>query len=183
VTQPKPMTGPELFNSAQDLLLAFPDDQTLDADPDAEERWIDQLEAWAGMSGTKIESYRAAFEAAKARLEFFDEMVASYQKAAKRQASIMKRIDHLARLLLGGAEKLTGAPELECQDGTKVKLQRRRNQRVDVIDESSVPGAYIRIKTSRSVDKAGAKKVLKAGEEIAGLALLESVSETVKWGR
>jgi hypothetical protein len=48
-----------------------------------------------------------------------------------------------------------------------------------VTDESKVPESFVRVK--RSIDKASAGKALKAGEEIPGIVLLETMSEWVAW--
>jgi hypothetical protein len=176
------MTGLELYNEAQRIMAEAPSAVDLEDDPGAEEEWTERLLAWADASEAKAEAYRAVHAAAVARAKAFADMAKAYRLHAKREDRVAARVGSIAVLLLKAAEEATGAPELACGDGTTIKLARRRSKKVDVVDEAAVPDAWIRTKVSKSVDKSGASKALKAGEEIPGLALLETVSERVAWG-
>jgi hypothetical protein len=173
-------TGIELYNDAQALMADCPTDAEAEDNPNAEEEWTERLLAWADASEQKAGAYRAVRAAAMARAADFTAMSKAFATYAKRESRVVDRIESVATLLLKAAEEATGAAELACGDGTKIRLARRRSKRVDVIDEAAVPDVWIRVK--RSVDKAGAAKALKAGDEIPGLGLLESVSERVAWG-
>lgn len=57
---------------------------------------------------------------------------------------------------------------------SKVKLSMRRSSRVEVIDEEKVPPAYRTEHITYTVDKAEAKKEMKNGNAVPGLALIET---------
>ncbi len=174
------MTGFELYNEAQRLMADCPTRAEVADDPDAEEEWTERLLAWADASEQKAGAYRAVRNAATGRADAFDAMSKVFAAYAKRENRVAERVESIALLLLQAAEGATGAAELACGDGTKIQLRRRRSKKVDVIDEEAVPETWI--KTKRTVDKAGAMKALKLGDEIPGLDLLETVSERVAWG-
>jgi hypothetical protein len=144
------------------------------------EAWTERLLAWCDSSEQKAEAYRAVRTAALVRAESFKAQAVAFGRYARREEHLAQRIEGLAIGLLRATEDVTGAAEIECSDDTKLKLRRRKSQKVDITDEAAVPEGFIRVK--KSVDKSAAGKVLKAGEEIPGLALLESVSEWVAWG-
>lgn len=57
---------------------------------------------------------------------------------------------------------------------SKVKLSTRRSSKVEVIDESLVPNEFKTEKITYTVDKSEAKKEMKNGNAIPGLALIET---------
>jgi len=176
----KKKSGFDLYNEAAEIMSACPSDAELEADPEAEEAWTERLIAWCDASDQKAEAYRAVHRAAVARADDFAKMADDFKRYSKREAKIAARVESIAILLLKGAEDMKGAPELDCADGTKVKLRRRKSKSVAVVDEASIPDDYWR--TKRTVDKSGAARDLKAGKEIAGMELVEKTSEWVAWG-
>lgn len=172
------MTGVELYHEAQRLILSMP----ADAEEDDEERWSDDLEAWADATGHKIEAYRAVHQAATDRASRFKSQAEAYTVAAGRELRTAAQMEVMATTVLRGAEDLSGAPEVLCEDGTKVKLRRRKSPKVEVVDESVVPIHLFVTNTATRVDKREALKALKAGDDIPGLELTHSISEKVAWG-
>lgn len=173
-------SGFDLINEAAALMAACPTDAQLEADPGAEDHWTEALCAWADAADDKVERYRAVYRQATSRTEQLKAQAAAYQRYAKREERVAARMVELATSLLGAVEASTGAPSAACSDGTSVRLLRRRQVRVRVLDESAVPRKWMRV--TESVDKRAAGDALKAGEEIPGLDLDRYRSERVDWG-
>lgn len=57
---------------------------------------------------------------------------------------------------------------------SKVKLSTRRSSKVEVLDESLVPNEFKTENITYTIDKAEAKKEMKNGNAIPGLALIET---------
>lgn len=62
----------------------------------------------------------------------------------------------------------------------KVKLSYRKSDSVEVIDSNAIPKDYLKIEEKVSLDKVKAKKDLKDGKEISGVALKINMNMLVK---
>lgn len=64
---------------------------------------------------------------------------------------------------------------LEC-----LKCRYEKNKKVEVLDETKIPLEYMTEKIERKPDKKELAKLLKTGQEIAGVELIETESLQVK---
>lgn len=92
---------------------------------------------------------------------------------AKREQAAISKADTLKRFL---TNTLAG----EKFQTTRCTVSFRRTAKVDVLDEKKIPECYTRTKTEKHPDKKAILAALKAGENISGCALGESLSITVK---
>lgn len=60
------------------------------------------------------------------------------------------------------------------------KVSLRKNKKVEVLDETKIPLEYMTEKIERKPDKKELAKLLKTGQEIAGVELIETESLQVK---
>lgn len=176
----KSKTGPALVDEAWAIMSSCPTDEELAADPDAEERWSEQVFAWCDAADQKAERYRAVVLAAQGREASFKQMAAAYIKAAKREARTAEKVEQLALLLLRSARLTTGAAEARCSDGTTIAMKVRKSTRVEVLDEARLPEHLFRVKREPNIAEIRAR--LKGGEEIEGAELQQHKKEVVSWG-
>ncbi len=91
----------------------------------------------------------------------------------KNYESRMKMIERATAYALD----ISGATHLEGAIGNK--LSKRISKSVEVINESMVPGAFLRTKVE--IDKVSARAALVDGEEIPGLCLKKNVN--ISWNK
>ncbi|MDT1908884.1 siphovirus Gp157 family protein, partial [Acinetobacter baumannii] len=65
-------------------------------------------------------------------------------------------------------------------DAGMFKVSLRKNKKVEVLDETKIPLEYMTEKIERKPDKKELAKLLKTGQEIAGVELIETESLQVK---
>ncbi|MGD2215170.1 MAG: siphovirus Gp157 family protein [Gemmatimonadales bacterium] len=171
-------TGYELWEEAQEIASCW---QALDAADEAGANdWADRVDAWAIESGDKAAAYRAVHRAARGRTMVLEAAAEAFATRAKRETKLAERMEGMVGMLLLAARDATGAAEVECQDGTRIRLRQRRSEAVLVRDQGALPEAYWRVK--REPAKAEIKRALKAGIEVPGAELEQRVSERVDWG-
>lgn len=174
-------TGPELLEEAVAMLALGPTQDELTADPEAAERWYAALDEWAAAAEHKIAAYRAIYRAAEARRQLLDGEAKRYAAAATREARTVERMEGMALALLHAQEELDGTSDVRLSDGTMVEIRTRRSTAVKVVDQKAVPDRWLRY-AEPAVDKSGAAKAIKAGEQIPGLELEHREHEYVRWG-
>lgn len=92
---------------------------------------------------------------------------AARQKAAENKVESLKR--YLADALQG--QKFSTA---------KCAVSFRKSETVEVEDVKLVPAELLRVKTSIEPDKTAIKAAIKAGQEISGCKLVESINTQIK---
>lgn len=92
---------------------------------------------------------------------------AARQKAAENKVESLKR--YLAEALQG--QKFSTA---------KCAVSFRKSEKVDIPDESIVPMAFMKEKITYEPDKTAIKAAIKAGQEISGCKLIESMNTQIK---
>lgn len=127
-----------------------------------ETEMVDKLDSYCRVK-TNLEAEVAAYSAEIDRLQ-------SKMNVAQHS------IDRIAEVIKSTMQ-LYERPKLETP---LFKLSLRTNKSVNVIDEGAVPAEYIKTKTTTSVDKSTLRKVLMAGEAVAGVELKESQSLIIK---
>ena len=110
-----------------------------------------------------LKNLNASAAAYKAERDAFDERM----KQAQKKAESLKR--YLANAL-GGEKFVTD----ECA------VSFRKSTAVNVLDEASIPAAYMTEKVTRSPDKTAIKAAIKGGEDVPGVALVENLSVQIK---
>ena len=110
-----------------------------------------------------LKNLNASAAAYKAERDAFDERM----KQAQKKAESLKR--YLANAL-GGEKFVTD----ECA------VSFRKSTAVNVLDEASIPAAYMTEKVTRSPDKTAIKAAIKGGEAVPGVALVENLSVQIK---
>lgn len=65
-------------------------------------------------------------------------------------------------------------------ESSRVVFSFRKSEKVDIVDANLLPAEYVTIKTEVNPDKMAIKKAIKAGADIEGAILSESVSLQVK---
>lgn len=82
-------------------------------------------------------------------------------------------------LYIAESMQRTGVKKVERPEFTI--SYRKPSKAVNILDETIIPNTFIKEKTTKSVDKAGIAAAIKAGQEIAGAALVDgSPSITVR---
>lgn len=81
------------------------------------------------------------------------------------------------RNLLEGLMALSNKKKV---DAGMFKVSLRKNKKVEVLDETKIPLEYMTEKIERKPDKKELAKLLKTGQEIAGVELIETESLQVK---
>lgn len=110
-----------------------------------------------------LKNLNASAAAYKAERDAFDERM----KQAQKKAESLKR--YLANAL-GGEKFVTD----ECA------VSFRKSTSINVLDEASIPAAYMTEKVTRSPDKTAIKAAIKGGEAVPGVALVENLSVQIK---
>ena len=110
-----------------------------------------------------LKNLNASAAAYKAERDAFDERM----KQAQKKAESLKR--YLANAL-GGEKFVTD----ECA------VSFRKSTAVNVLDEASIPAAYMTEKVTRSPDKTAIKAAIKGGEDVPGVVLVENLSVQIK---
>lgn len=95
-----------------------------------------------------------------------DALAAREKKAAKKAEDLERWL----ALALGGQEFNTA----------KCAVSFRRSTKVDVLDKSIIPEGFLRAKTEYSPDKDAIAAAIKAGLEVNGCALVESLNISIK---
>lgn len=98
---------------------------------------------------------------------------AEEEALAKRRKSAEKKIEHLKKLLADnmGGEKFSTA---------KCSVTFRKTDKVEISDTEKIPAEMLRTKTTVEADKTAIKAAIKAGKEVSGCKLVESISTQVK---
>jgi len=149
----------------------------------AEEDGLEEevIQEWLAKAGDKAQALRVIRQVRVDREESYLREVDRFQRRADREAKGLEYLTELAHVLLEGHRKLTGEPRINTPDGSHIRIQRTTSYRVEVLDETAVPERFIR--TKRTVDKAALQPLLKSGEVVAGVELVEAVSEGARWGK
>lgn len=119
------------------------------------ERKIRNIACW-------VKDLNAEADALKKEKEGF----ATREKAARHKADSLKA--YLASYLGGKAAK-----------GDEYQISFRASKAAEIVDENEVPAVY-RIPQPDKIDKAGILTALKAGESVAGCALIERKNIQIK---
>jgi len=132
-----------------------------------------QLEVWAAGTGNKLEAWRAVYRRAEAEVTIW--------KAEKaRIIAIQKRAEALmVRAKLAGVDLLEARAELGEPTTIKGLCYLRKSQALAAPDELGAWPIGLLIKRDPQMDRAGALKALKAGEELGeGFSIEERTSIT-----
>ena len=92
---------------------------------------------------------------------------------AKRRKSAERTIEYLKNLL---ADNMDG----EKFSTAKCAITLRKTVKVEISDIEQIPAELIRTRTTVEADKTAIKAAIKAGKEISGCKLVESISTQVK---
>ena len=92
---------------------------------------------------------------------------------AKRRKSAERTIEYLKNLL---ADNMDG----EKFSTAKCAITFRKTDKVEISDIEQIPAELLRTKTTVEADKTAIKAAIKAGKEISGCKLVESISTQVK---
>lgn len=117
------------------------------------------------------------------KLDSIGAYVKDLQASAAAHREQMKYQAEAAKADEAKAQRLIEYVRQNVPEGKRFKLLRcdwrwRKSEAVEVTDESAVPEAFRKVAVS--VDKAAAKKAMKEGQTVPGLALKEKISLSVK---
>ena len=158
-----------LYQINQDLLEIFQqvDDQEGELTPEQETT----LEIKEGELQQKAVAYREVIGASESFINRIDSEIKRLQAIKKQKQSLVSRLkDNLLN-----AVKLFG----EFEVGT-VTFGTRKSSSVIVEDVNTLPGDYKKVKVTETADKTAIKKALKAGEQIEGCSIEESINLKIK---
>ena len=131
------------------------------------------LDALAGQEAEKVDAFAGFIREQAARAEF---LKAEAQRIAAKGRAIERRIDGLKAHYL----HIMQANGLSRVAGSTYTLATRKSSRVDVPDVSALPENFRVVKTEVSADKKAIAAALKAGKQVAGASLVESVSLQIR---
>ncbi|AAM79952.1 TPA: siphovirus Gp157 family protein [Streptococcus pyogenes] len=146
--------------------------QSMDLDEETFQDTLDSIDFQADLENN-IEYFVKMLKNAQADEEMYKaEKEAFYEKQKQAQAKIdkYKETIHLA-MALSNKKKV---------DAGMFKVSLRKNKKVEVLDETKIPLEYMTEKIERKPDKKELAKLLKTGQEIAGVELIETESLQVK---
>jgi len=158
-----------LYQINQDLLDLFQqvDDQDGELTTEQEELLIIK----EGELQQKAVAYREVIGASETFITRIDDEIKRLQALKKQKQSLVSRLkDNLLN-----AVKLFGKFEV----GT-VTFGTRKSSSVIVEDVNALPGDYKKVKVTETADKTAIKKALKAGEQIEGCSIQESINLKIK---
>lgn len=132
----------------------------------------------------RLACLRAIRRAASEREDHYGDQAVPWQRMAERQRRLVDYCDQLARNVLVAERAACGGNEgepyrVELPDGQKIGI--KITKVVIVSDIDSLPGKYVRTKTTRDPDKVSIKKALDGGEVVPGARI--GTNEHVDWGR
>ena len=136
-----------------------------------------------------LEQEIAAFEEAEIlKCDGITRFLSHCESQQEFAAAEIKRLQSRKQLWAARQERLEAhiARVMECAGKSKLEGKvstltlKRCPPSVEVVDQTSVPDSYIRVKVEESVDKAQAKKDLLAGIEIEGLRLVTDKRTVVR---
>ena len=158
-----------LYQINQDLLEIFQqvDDQEGMITPEQETA----LEIKEGELQQKAVAYREVIGTNEAFIARIDDEIKRLQALKKQKQGLVQRLkDNLLN-----AVNLFG----EFTVGT-VTFGTRKSSSVIVEDVNALPGEYKKVKVTETADKTAIKKALKAGEQIEGCSIQESINLKIK---
>ena len=136
----------------------------------------------------KVDEYLAALDAQKREkidgiAQFFrlskdsiSAKEAESKRLARRAKSEERSRDYMMAYILGQMQA-SGEKKIK---GNVYTLSIRSTPVVRIDNESAIPAAYWRVKEERSVDKVAIRDAIKAGQEIAGASMGESINLQVR---
>lgn len=94
---------------------------------------------------------------------------AEEENLAKRRKRLERKSESLQGLLIRSMTE-NNEPVLETP---QFKAKIRKTERTEIIDKTLIPKEFINVKTEEVPDKTAIKKAIKAGQDVAGAALVE----------
>ena len=158
-----------LYQINQDLLEIFQqvDEQEGELTPEQETA----LEIKEGELQQKAVAYREVIGNNEQFIQRIDDEIKRLQALKKQKQGLVQRLkDNLLN-----AVNLFG----EFTVGT-VTFGTRKSSSVIVEDVNALPGEYKKVKVTETADKTAIKKALKAGEQIEGCSIQESINLKIK---
>ncbi|MFT7578387.1 MAG: hypothetical protein ACI9MR_000045 [Myxococcota bacterium] len=149
------------------------------------EAWTAQLMAWFATLDDKIEGVAAVRRAKLAQAKLHDTEAKMHARRAQAAGRAASRLDDLALALLRAEAVASGKPAVgfkhRMPDGCNVGIRVYKSQVLDVTAIDEVPPEYVKVSTT--VDKASARRAMRTGQEIPGLALVDRESIKASWPR
>lgn len=143
-----------------------------------------KIDAYLADRSDRLACLRAIREAAADRADAYESQAEPWQRMAERQRRLKTYVEQLAINVLVAERAACGGNmgepyKVELPNGTKIGL--RVTKVVVVSDIDSLPGKYVRTKTTRDADKVSIKRAIDAGEVVPGARI--GTNEHVDWGR
>jgi hypothetical protein len=136
----------------------------------------DELEAKVVglIQGQEIDRCVSFIKMSESQMEWLDKEIEHLEAQKKKFQGAIKDLKDLA-LTVMTEHKIT---KMEGERGHSFAI--RKNESVNVTALDKIPSKYLRQKISIEADKNAIKAMLKAGEQIEGVEIVESYSVTVK---
>ena len=131
------------------------------------------LESLAQQREEKLDSIGCYIKALEAEVAAMDiEKKALTERIAQKKNRVEKlKLYVTDSMLLNGEKKFESA---------RVAFSFRKGSKVEIVNESLLPEAFVKVKTEISPDKVAIKKAINTGEDVAGAILTETMSLQMK---
>lgn len=161
------MTLYEIGNELKDKL------ENIEVDEDGCVIGVEELDKVQLAFDEKVESVALYIKNQEALVKALKEEEASLKS---RRLSLENKVEHLKDYIDFNL-KSVGRDDFES---SKCKITYRKSTRVEVPDVMALNGEYVREKTTYEADKDAIKKAIKAGIEVEGASLVESIKLNIK---
>lgn len=177
------ITGHEIIRKLEQMLVEV---ESLDGGGDPDD-WNVEFVKMLEKSDDKMLAYRRVLMFAEAREGMFRKLAAMYTKHARTQKNIQTKVKYLAVLHMRHRKEIDGATSLELSDGTNVtyvespsyEFRLVGDSRVDALDYPNLwPDGF---EKTHAISKSKAIKAAKMGQEIEGIEVIETTTESIRW--
>ena len=178
------ITGHKIIRKLEQMLVGFEEFLDEGGDPDD---WNVEFIKMLEKSDDKMLAYRRVLLFAEAREAMFRTLAATYTKHARTQKNIQTKIKYLAVLHMRHRKEIDGATSLELSDGTSAsyvespsyEFKLEGDERVDALDYPNLwPDGF---EKTHAISKSKAIKAAKLGQEIEGIQVIKTTTESVRW--
>lgn len=146
--------------------------QSMDLDDETFQDTLDSIDFQADLE-SNIEYFAKMLKNAQADAEMFK---TEKQNFAEKEKQAKAKIDKYKETI----QKAMTLSNKKKVDAGVFKVSLRKSKKVEVLDETKIPLEYMTEKIEYKPNKAEIAKLLKAGQEITGVELLETESLRVK---
>ena len=172
---------PSVFTLTQDAArLMLRGSEGFDTDEEMT-AWQQEVNDWLDASDDKALACRVVISRFDAEAAYCKQEADRLRDRAKRFEAAGERVTSLVKMLLASKEDAGEGGKVTMADGSTVSLVHTRGVEVQVLDLDAIPQRFCRVKVE--ADKVALKAAYKAGEQVAGVAFSETVTDSIRWSK